>query len=383
MECIICDSNKLELLESPKYNILITGDRKFFHGKGIKKAICKECGCIQHLQDENYKKQTSKVFEDYETLYSKSFDEKGNNSIPRLQLIYEKISTSINLPQQGNMLDIGCGGGESLMYFENIYPQWNIYGMDIGEQFRKEVKQLRGGSKGFFVSVDEVKNSRIRFDFISINYALCEIQNVMQILNMVNEILKDNGVLFVIDTDYTIQPYVVNTVEQSIFFDRSSLESLLQRTGLELINTDFVHQKKEVWAFAKKGSVKLYSNLYERNKQLYTTNLLYLNNVIAKVEKAIKKYNNIGIFGMANAGIWIAEIINTSGGEILKQKTIFFVEEDEDIIKRKIGVNNFQIYRMEEVMWDSAILLPFPRYVADSIKERYEKKFSYIKFIIL
>lgn len=380
MGCILCDSKELELLDMPKYNRLITGDRKIFRGKDIKKVICKECGGIQHLVDDNYKIQIAKVFKEYETLYTKSFSADGKVINSRLKNLYQKIGTSLQLPARGTMLDIGCGGGESLMYFGELFPEWDLYGMDIGEHFRESVMTIER-VQAFFTTIAEVRESQKEFDFVSINYALCEVQNVIPILKMVHEVLSEQGILFVVDTDFSVQPYVVNTVEASVFFDKEMLQALLRRWGFEIMDVDFEHEKKEIWAFAKRGVDRYSENRYEINRRLYEENLRFLNNAVAKVEDVVAHNQNIGIWGMANAGVWIAEIIEAMEKE--DGKTFFFIDEDEEILKRKIGVNGFPICRVEDVKQEAAVLLPFPSYVAQNIRKRYEDKYEHLKMISL
>ena len=139
-KCIICNSDRLENLRTTKKEVYVTGDRKGFEkGKRkIEKVICKNCGTVQFLQNEDFKSAIDEVYQNYDIMHDKAWNIGKCGHKPRLQVTYETISKAVHIEKSGNMLDVGCGGGEALHYFNRIYPEWNLYGMDIGEQLRKE-----------------------------------------------------------------------------------------------------------------------------------------------------------------------------------------------------------------------------------------------------
>lgn len=138
MGCVICGSSHLEELENPKYNLLVTGNRKIFgEGKGLKKCICVDCGHIQYMQDSRYKEAVQKVFKNYGALNNKSF-ENGKPTL-REHIVIEKVINALELAEKGNFLDVGCGSGEAMLFFHSKLPNWGIDGMDIGEEFREQV----------------------------------------------------------------------------------------------------------------------------------------------------------------------------------------------------------------------------------------------------
>ncbi len=118
------------------------------------------------------------------------------------------------------------------------------------------------------------------------------------------------------------------------------------------------------------------------NKEIYGQKVEYIDSVIDIVRKYVEENRNIGIFGMSVAGIWLSEII-TKGNMECSEKNIFYIEEDEEILQRKIGVNGYPIYSLEEVAAEEAVIfLPFPKYIAESIKRRYEKEYSNREFVV-
>ena len=208
MECIICGSNQLEKLKKPKYDYLVTGNRNFFgDGQGIEKCICVDCGHIQYVQDTLYKENIKKVFKNYGALNNKSF-EKGK-IVLREHFVIEKMINALQLSEKGNYLDIGCGSGESMLFFHSMLPNWEIYGMDIGEEFREQVIAKTGG---YFSSLLELCKSGKKFDLITINYVLSVADNAGKILDCVKGILSKRGILFIIDTSFEMQPYILKVL---------------------------------------------------------------------------------------------------------------------------------------------------------------------------
>lgn len=144
MKCLICGSIHLEKLEKPKYGLLVTGNRNIFEeSEGIEKCICADCGHIQYVQDALYKESVKKVFSNYGALNNKSFGN-GEHRL-REHVVIEKVINALHLTERGNFLDIGCGSGEAMLFFHSKLPDWEIFGMDIGEEFREQVIAKSGG----------------------------------------------------------------------------------------------------------------------------------------------------------------------------------------------------------------------------------------------
>lgn len=254
MECVLCGSCCLESLKAPRFRKMVIGDRRVAEGY-FGKVICKDCGCIQTLQDENYKKEIGQIFQNYESVSVPTFRSKGElryNS--RLQAICQKINTALELSEKGNVLDIGCGSGEWLTYFNQIKPEWDLYGMDVGEHFRNSVLS-RSQVRAFFTNMDEIKKRNIKFDLVVINYTLCVCKNAIHILNVIHEIIDPDGILFIIDTNFMVHPYQFNIIEHAIHFNRNTLLVILEKTKWKVLDVKFQGEEKDVWAFAKRVRV--------------------------------------------------------------------------------------------------------------------------------
>lgn len=249
--CILCNSENLEILKVPKQEAYATGDRKIFvkGNRQIAKVICKDCGMVQFLQNIDHKNVVNEVFGNYEVLHVKQWSTEERQHCPQLQDEYERINRALTLPGTGKVLDIGCGSGESLFWFKQEHPDWDLYGMDIGEQFRSKV--IKEGGR-FFASLEEIRASGLKFDFVSVNRMLCLADNLVQILETVYDILSDQGVFFVMDTDYEVHPWMLYEIDHSSFFTKKYMKSVLERFRFEILDVDFEHEKKEIAFFCSK-----------------------------------------------------------------------------------------------------------------------------------
>ena len=322
------------------------------------------------------------VYKKYDVMHDKAWDEGGSEHRPRLQVVYEKIGKKIHLPETGNMIDVGCGGGESLFWFHQMYPKWNIYGFDIGEQFRKTVTE-REGVKDFFSSIEELEKSNIKFDFITANNVISLANNVTEILDTVKKCLSDDGIFFVKDADYEIHPWLLYEIECASFYTKRQMRSLLRGFGFDVMNISLGLELKEIGLFCKKNNSvqKWERDAYEVNRSIYDNSIKCLDRAIDIIDEHIDRNMCIGIFGTSIAGVWTSQIIVESGYAI-ENKNIFYIEEDSDYLEKKTGVNGFPIYQIGELTERAVILLPFPRYVAENIKRRCEIIYPKLKFII-
>lgn len=381
--CVLCGSEQLEELHTTKTEVFVTGDRKKFESRGmiIKRVICQDCGTVQFLQNEEYQNAVDEVYRDYEVMHDKIWSSDSKEHKPRLQIIYQRISEKIHLPETGNMIDIGCGGGESLFWFHQMYPKWNLYGLDIGEQFSEDVT-AQDGVKGFFTSLDEVKASNITFNFVTMNNVLSLASNAAQILETVNECLADDGIFFVKDADCEVHPWLLYEIECAAFYTKKQMENVLQGFGFDILNINLELEQKEIGFFCRKGSSlwEKGARTYEINKKIYDKSIEYLDRVIDIISQYMEKNVCIGIFGTSIAAIWVSQII-VEGGAILDNK-IFYIEEDEDYLDKKVGVNGYPIYRLDECTKPAVVFLPFPRYIAENVKKRCEKDYPNLHFIV-
>lgn len=271
-KCIVCASTKLEKLKTTKFEVFVTGDRKKFDRTGyyLERRICMNCGTVQFDQNQDYQKATREIYKNYEIMHDKMWSADDKENKPRLQVEYERIAKTLQLPKTGNMLDLGCGGGESLFQFNRLYPEWNLYGMDIGEHFAESVTEIRS-VKAFFSSLKEVENTGVKFDLITINNTLSLADNPAQILKCVHNCLAEDGIFVIKDADFEVHPWILYELESSAFYTQRHMENIIKKFGFEALHLDFELEPKEIGVFCKKSSIlqKMEENAYVLNEKVF------------------------------------------------------------------------------------------------------------------
>jgi len=111
----------------------------------------------------------------------------------RTVLRYPRVFTLPKFPKPGTMLDIGCGAGHYLLEMKR--RGWTVFGAELSrgaaEAGRRAGLDIRGG---------ELTNSSFppkMFDFVRSNHSFEHIPNPDEILQVIFNILKDNGKLFI------------------------------------------------------------------------------------------------------------------------------------------------------------------------------------------
>ena len=183
-------------------------------------------------------------------------------------------------------MDIGCGGGEFLSRFHEVFPKWDLYGMDIGSHYAEEVLQ-RAGVKRFFTSCEEVKKSLKQFDLVTLNNMLSLADNPVELLSLTYDSLADSGRGFIQETDYTVQPWVMFELEAMSLVSKECITAILQRKGFEVEKNVYEEMNKELgYIFKKSGQTYFTPEFsWEKNKKIYDGKIQYMTGVIERVKE--------------------------------------------------------------------------------------------------
>lgn len=56
--------------------------------------------------------------------------------------IAEMLLNDVALPERGTLLDVGCGSGHAMAWFEAMRPKWNIVGLDVAREALDSARSL-------------------------------------------------------------------------------------------------------------------------------------------------------------------------------------------------------------------------------------------------
>ncbi len=110
------------------------------------------------------------------------------------------------LKKDMSVLDIACGNGQITKYLNEITGNYKTWGLDYDpEMLEIAEKHNKDSSIHFFefdISKDELEID-FEFDFIFIRYLLTHIPNPKEVLNKVRKLLKEGGILYIEDIDFS------------------------------------------------------------------------------------------------------------------------------------------------------------------------------------
>lgn len=198
---------------------------------------CTECGLI-YLKSPPKKNELEKYYS--ESYYKSSWLETLHSRF----VIKLKSREIAKIKSGGRILDLGCGRGDFLLEMKKL--GWNTFGVDTSEVAcalaKARVKEN--------VYNHELKNCNFPdnfFDVITTWHVLEHISNPNQILQEINRILKNDGLIILevpnIDNlifRLTRECYFALDVPLHICnFSFPTLKTLLEKNGFTILRTDF------------------------------------------------------------------------------------------------------------------------------------------------
>lgn len=137
------------------------------------------------------------------------YDEESNDfdsrywSNPVLQQIRQAFREEVKRFDGGTMLEIGCGTGLDLLHFSNIYPDKQIFGIDIsGEMVRLSTVRIQKNKstnievrQGSVEDIGELFPNR-QFDLIYVFFgALNTVENLPETGQSLKKLLRKDGIM--------------------------------------------------------------------------------------------------------------------------------------------------------------------------------------------
>ncbi len=121
----------------------------------------------------------------------------------------DPMIAGLNPPEQGSILEIGCGTGRNLVLAGEAYPNTSLYGIDISNEMlntaRKKIAVAGLGDRARLAYADaarfdpEALFGRREFDRIFISYAVSMIPQWQDVMREAVSHLTPGGALHVVD----------------------------------------------------------------------------------------------------------------------------------------------------------------------------------------
>ena len=178
--CILCNGDDyLHLGDTDRYGI------KYYTG------ICKKCGLAQQYLYPNeefiklfYEKYYNDLYSFFENPKSRFISQFNNASYK-----YDIIKKYINKKFQNNLLEIGCGAGGILSFFQS--KGFNCHGIDFEND---HLDYARNKNIKVFSNIENIKE---KFDVIILSHVIEHLISVEEIFTQCKKLLNDNGLIYI------------------------------------------------------------------------------------------------------------------------------------------------------------------------------------------
>ena len=365
--CHVCGRQELQLL--PQFTRLprVTSDCKSWPAGG-KLGVCQHCGCVAKPCDTVFLHEIEQIYRDY-SIYDQSqgaeqkvFALDGNAAEARSSRLLKAVSTFVELPAHGRMLDVGCGNGAMLRSFGAMYPGWVLVGSELNDKYRSLVERIPGVEAFITGALEAIPGS---FDLITLLHALEHIEEPAAFLKTLCSKLTPRGRLLVQVPDYLENPFDLLIADHTTHFTKQTLTAILTRTGLFVHRTPENCIPKELTAVGDMvGAASLPSEVSNPREVWHSveTRLNWLVSLSDQV-RSLKRSGPLGIFGTSIAATWLFSQ--------LSDKVDFFV--DEDPLRVGTQWQGRPVLKPAEIPKAALVVLALSPTVGRTIKARMDK----------
>ncbi len=375
--CHLCSSLALQILTPFSSLKRVTSDCQPWPSRGSL-AQCSDCGLVQKVIDKKWQEEIKIIYQQYQIYHQAKgaeqvvFDNVSGAALSRSQSLVEKLREEVNIPENGSLLDVGCGNGAFLQAFSNVCPNWILTGSELDDKNKAAIEAIPTVQK---LHVGELDNLEEQFDIISFIHVLEHIPSPASLLKSLHKKFTPNGVLLIQVPYFADNPFDLLIADHCSHFTPKTLSKTLEAAGytISLLRTDIV--TKEITLVAnpnKTEEIFTFSSSVHREDAMNSLKWLQGVQEIASSSQEVARSQGrpFGIFGTSIGGIWLFSS--------LKYPADFFVDEDKNRIGSKLyGV---PILSPSEIPEGATVCIP----LAPSVAEKINKKFKdlSIKFTI-
>jgi SAM-dependent methyltransferase len=134
------------------------------------------------MNDLHNKDAAIEFYEDrYEKGYMEEWDDLKKNKV-------KEVLKELNLPSKGKALDFGCGNGVFTRLIKDIFPDWEVYGVEISSIAVKNARKRIPDC--LFFEAKEAAAYFGQFDFLFSHHVIEHVQDINETFDIINAYLK-------------------------------------------------------------------------------------------------------------------------------------------------------------------------------------------------
>lgn len=331
MNCIICKSDKTEILDT--HDSSISSDLQMISER-ICTEICHSCGHV--FNSDGSRNKTQNFYQNSYNLLDFSFvaettvyDKNKQSSLSDWRL--EQLVIFSKKKNHGKILDIGCGKGNFLYKFHNQNPGWKLYGIESSKSLLSLAKKNIPEAV-LIPSLYSKDQFNEKFDIIVALTVLEHLEDPIQFLQILYDDLSDDGIVCFDIPNFKSNPSDLFVYDHLSHFTKETLTNVLLITGFKVVKIIEDINKIPLLVICSKTTQKSLLNHYSMMNKLVSKHIEFNTEQFRIFEQVSKNYDDIGIIGNG-ISLW-AGIQNK---KLLKSKIRCIYDENDSIINSSIS----------------------------------------------
>ncbi|MFO1084477.1 MAG: class I SAM-dependent methyltransferase [Reyranellaceae bacterium] len=362
--CHVCGAPAVQALDQGSIRFrLVSSDVQPVDGTA-EFGFCPACGTVQKAVTSAWRAMTQHIYANYDINHQGRgaepmiFDS-AKGSGPRSLILLRNLLDTIDLPEGGRLLDIGCSNGNLLKSFHDLRPAWKLSGSELSDTWRAAVTALPGVEQ-FYSGLHPVYAGP--YDLVSLSHVLEHITDPAAFLRRIAAHLGEGGRILLAVPDLDQNPIDLLIADHCSHFDGESLASVVQRAGLALDLLSSSLLPKELIAVLSRGPGRG-QVLWRKGSpaDLAGRHFALIGEVRDAARRAAAAGRTFGIMGSSIAACWLMLELQGRVG--------FFVDEDPNRVGHDLA--GLPILAPEQAPTDAVVFIPMSAAVAHKIIGRW------------
>lgn len=328
--CPVCTASATR--ELPGFGSLgrVTSDCRTWPAGG-RLTVCERCGGVSKPADGAFVADIEAIYADYAIYHQaggaeqRSFDTGSGAQAARSARLIERLLHEHRLPDEGRLLDVGCGNGSTLRAFSHLRPRWALVGTELDDRHRQEVEAIPRAS----FTAGPPGGVAGRFDLVTLVHVLEHVLEPVDFLRSLASRLAPAGRLLVEVPHHPDNPFELLIADHRSHFTTATLPVALAAAGyaVESVTAGWIAREVSVVARVA-GQAPDPPRLDPQGARAVVEGGL---DWLVRTRDALRRLGAdgrpLGLFGTSIAGTWLA---GNAGGAVT-----FFVDEDPHRVGRR------------------------------------------------
>ncbi|MDQ2105451.1 class I SAM-dependent methyltransferase [Azospirillum isscasi] len=291
-------------------------------------AVCGTCGTVQKAVTEGWRARCRDIYASYRVYRQGEGGEQAvfgagsGMGVARSLLLLTKVLETLSPPDEGRLLDLGCGDGTLLRHAARLRPGWRLTGTDLGDHYRPAIEAIAGVERFHTGDLADLPG---RYGLATALHVLEHVEGPEGFLRSVGKRLDPQGRLIVEVPDVEANPFDLLVVDHATHFSAATLSRSLRQAGfaVALCRRDWI--PREISAIAVPagrgdGLEDAPPADPARARRLVEGHVRWLRRLRDET-RARAEDGGVGLFGTSIAASWLA-------GRLGTEHVRFFVDED-------------------------------------------------------